>query len=220
MFLHADSAGSWPWRGFASCRDGPCRSRRGPRHCGLTTDACNYSTVVLVVAQLSEAERVQALTEMVSLAKEAADLLAELRTYVESPEGMEDLLEDPDFLSVLTATVEEATIDSVRGRLAGTLGPRLPLLRARCARCHVVVTDITPSPSFALNHEPIRYLVPRRGHEGTPRWLDVSPPGSTNTRVRLVCPRRRCGREVTISMRRLGERFVAGVNAGRSDLEL
>jgi hypothetical protein len=40
------------------------------------------------------------------------------------------------------------------------------------------------------------------------------------TRVRLVCPRKRCGRAVTISMQLLVERFTAAVNAGRSDLEL
>jgi hypothetical protein len=183
---------------------------------------CGKAAVALAAPRtFSEAERVQGFADLVSLAKEAADALAELRTFVESPGGTADLLEDPDFLSDVRATTEEvmAGLEFVRGHLAGTLGPRLPLLHARCARCHVVVTDITPSPAFALHHEPIRYLVPRRGHDGT-RWLDASPAGSSNVRVRLVCPRKRCGRTVTISMRLLVERFIAAVSAGRSDLEL
>ncbi len=169
---------------------------------------------------MSEAEREQAFADYSAWWRDAARASAELAAWTSSPQGQSALLEDPDLLAEARTAAEaiKQFAESARSTIAGSLGPRLPRLRILCPRCGVTITSATPSTSYAIEHEAPRYLVPVGGGPG--RWLDASPPGARNTRVRLVCPRRRCGRTAIVTMPALVNRFVAAINAGRSELVL
>lgn len=165
----------------------------------------------------------QELVEVASVLAGVASQLAELRVWAESHEGRSALLSDADMRSELRAVIEDLghRLESARGTIPGILGPHLPKLRVRCPLCGTTIVSLWPPYSFAVESEPvISTLGPVDERHWGSRIADVSPPGQYRSRVRFVCPRKRCDRAVTVSMGVLVEHFVTAANAGRHEVRL